>query len=287
MTESYPTLGASGAISAVSGLFLLLLPRTHIRVFVWLFIYIDVWEVPSMFFILFKVAEDVFEQVVGGSGVAYMAHISGTAVGAAIGLLLLLTHLVQRDHYDLLAMLNRYRRRKTYESLVARGYEPFSRSTPVPSVTNKLGRGREENVADPKVESLRAEISQLVKFHSLEEATARYLELRAMTAGNGGMAAVLPEQEQLDIANQLMSDGKYAEAAGAYEDYLRVYTGGNQRDQVTLILGVIYARYLARHERSRELLQSVLPKLHNQRERQMAEGELQWLDGHPDAPAPG
>jgi len=121
LASEAPTLGASGAISAVTGMFLVLLPRTNVRILVWIFIYIDIWEIPSLYFILFSVGKDLLESVYWGggtgqgSGTAYMAHLSGNLAGFAIGLLLLLTRLVQRDHYDLLAVFHRWRRRKAYE----------------------------------------------------------------------------------------------------------------------------------------------------------------------------
>src|ERR1035437_8519854 len=72
LTSGAPTLGASGAISALAGLFLVLLPRTHIRMFIWIFVYVDVWEIPSFYFILFSVGKDLLEPMFwGGNGTAY------------------------------------------------------------------------------------------------------------------------------------------------------------------------------------------------------------------------
>ncbi len=68
LASNSPTLGASGAISAVAGLFLVLLPRTNIRIFVWIFVYVDVWEIPSLYFILFSVVKDFLEPLFWGSG---------------------------------------------------------------------------------------------------------------------------------------------------------------------------------------------------------------------------
>ena len=278
LASNNPTLGASGSISAVTGLFLVLLPRIHIRLFVWLFIYVDVWEIPSMYFILFKIAQDIFEQFMGGSSVAYMAHISGTFAGILIGILLLVTKLVQRDHYDMLAMLSRFRRRREYRSIVARGYDPYH---PTQGVRE---RGVVANVmsnTDPRIDSLRAEIARLLRVHETAEATARYLELRAVDP-----TQVLPAQDQVDVASQLMATQQYAQAAAAYEDYLRVYptSGVGQQDQIMLILGLIYARYARNPARARELLLKVLPNLHNPREKEMARAEIEALDVPPPPP---
>lgn len=288
LTSASPTLGASGAISAVTGLFLVLLPRTHIRVFVSIFfLYIDVWEIPSMFFILFKIGQDVFEQMMQTSNVAYMAHLSGTAAGILIGLLLLLGKLVQRDHYDLLAIWGRYRRRKGYEALVAKGYDPFGRSAPqqgartvgslLEGLTGIVGGGKTPvppPPQDPRIDSLRAEIARLIRLHELNDAVQRYLELRAIDP-----AQVLPEQEQLDVANQLMASERYADAAAAYEDYLKWYPGSGQYEQIMLVLGLIYARYYPRAQRARELFTAVLPRLHDAQQKDLAQAELNKLAG--------
>ncbi len=287
LVSNSPTLGASGSISAVTGLFLVLLPRIHIKMFIWIFIFMDVWEIPSMYFILFKIAQDVYEQFVGGAHVAYMAHISGAVAGILIGVLLLATKLVQRDHYDMLAMINRFRRRQEYRAIVSKGYDPFA-PTQGPAggggVAGK-GKGAAVNVvsnADPRIDSLRAEIARLLRVHDTAGATARYLELRAMDA-----TQVLPPQDQVDVASQLMATQQYAQAAEAYEGYLRVYpaAGVGQQEQIMLMLGVIYGRYLGNPGRAKEVLEKVLPGLHNPQDKEMALGELKLLAGTPPPPA--
>jgi len=201
LVSNSPTLGASGAISAVTGLYLVLLPRTHVKMLIFFF-YMNIWEIPSIYFILFKIGQDVFEQLVGGSNVAYMAHISGTVSGILIGSLLLLTHLVQRDHYDMLGIINRYRRRQEYQSLVDRGYDPFA---PAPMRPGKVSPRGDVNVrgnADPRIDSLRAEISRLLRVHDTQGAAAKYLELTVIDR-----TQVMPPQEQVDI-NMFLDDYK-------------------------------------------------------------------------------
>ncbi|HEY4329094.1 MAG TPA: rhomboid family intramembrane serine protease [Phycisphaerae bacterium] len=281
-TSNSPTLGASGAISAVTGLFLVLLPNIDIKL--WFF---DVYLIPSVYFILFKVGQDIYEQYEGGQAVAYMAHISGTAAGFLIGMFLLMTKLVQRDHYDLLAMLNRFRRRHEYRSIVAKGYDPFLPTTAEETVVSVNVPSR-PSLRDPRIESLRAEIGRLLRLHDSRDAAKRYVELKAIDS-----AQVLPAQEQVDVASQLMSDGNHAQSAVAYEDYLRVYPGGGaagesgvgQQDQITLMLALIYARYLPNPARARELFLKLLPRLHHPAERELAAAELKRLsEATPKAP---
>ena len=272
LTSGSATLGASGSISAVTGMFLVLLPRTHVRLFVWLFMYADVWEIPSLYFILFKVGQDIIEPLLGASSVAHMAHLSGYAAGFAIGLLLLGTKLVQRDHYDLLAMLNRWKRRKSYETMVAGGFDPYAGTKPAAA--------RKGASIDPRVTALREEVLEMLRQRRLPDAARKYVELRAADA-----TQVLAMQDQLDVANQLMSEQKYAEAAGAYEDYLRVYPTGTQTDQVMLILGIVYAKYRPDAARAVTLLRGAVERLHDKGQRELAEAELTRLTGGSSPPA--
>ncbi|HUO09681.1 MAG TPA: rhomboid family intramembrane serine protease [Phycisphaerae bacterium] len=274
LTSNSPTLGASGAISAVTGLFLVLLPRTNIRMFVYMLVY---WEIPSLYFIVFSILKDFFEPIVlGDTQTAHAAHIAGNIAGILIGLLLLLTHLVQRDHYDMLAMLSRWRRRKQYEALVSGGYDPYG---PKWSLRRK---GNESAPAEnPQIITLRGEIADLIHQQQLAGAAAKYLELRAMDAGQ-----VLPPQDQLDVANQFMTAGEHANAAAAYEGFLRVYTTDHHRDQIILILALIYARYLTNPRRAIELFQSVIPRMHDAHQRKWAEEELAQLTAPSIMPPP-
>jgi len=272
MTSQAPTLGASGAISAVAGLFLFLLPRTNVRMLVWIFFYVDVVEIPSLWFILFSVAKDLFEPYLfsfGKSNVAHVAHLSGYLTGFVVGAILLATHMVPRDHYDLMAMVQRWRRRREYQQLVAQGNDPFSGTyaRPKPSPATKL-------TVDPRAVELRDAIMALLHTHQLPAAAARYVELKALDA-----AAVLAAQDQLDIANQLMSAGQYEHAAKAYEDYLAQYRSPEPPEHIQLLLGLIYARYILKPERAVELLKAALTKLHDPGRRALAEGELAKLAG--------
>jgi membrane associated rhomboid family serine protease len=270
MTSTAPTLGASGAISAVAGMFLVLLPRTHIRMFIWIIVYVDVWEIPSAWFILFSVGKDLFEKVIWhDTGTAYEAHLTGNLAGFVIGMLLLLTRLVQRDHYDLLAVLDRWRRRKQYEAIVASGYNPFG---PGGKVVARGGRAEAEAAVDPQIEKLRFEIGELIHRHELAAAVQKYLELRTLVPG-----AVLTAPDQLDVANQLMAEARHKEAAAAYEDYLRLYPNTAQHEQVMLILALIYGQYVPQRERAVEILRGVIPRLHDAQQRAFAEEEFKRM----------
>src|SRR5439155_4532533 len=89
---------------------------------------------------------------------------------------------------------------------------------------------------------------------------------------------VLARQAQLEVANQLASQQKYTDAADAYELFLRHYKNFEQVEQVELMLGLIYARYLERYDRAKEYLLRAMARLHGERELSLARTELQRVE---------
>jgi membrane associated rhomboid family serine protease len=86
-----PTLGASGAVAAVLGGYILLYPRARVITVIFIIIFFTVIELPAMLVLgLWFVQQLLFgaleygsaEQ--GGGGVAYFAHIGGFVFGLAV-----------------------------------------------------------------------------------------------------------------------------------------------------------------------------------------------------------
>ncbi|MHC4601685.1 MAG: rhomboid family intramembrane serine protease [Planctomycetota bacterium] len=84
-----PAIGASGAISGVVGLYLVLYPKNRISVFYMFYYRVGIAEIPGFVIILYWFAFDILGVVMGGQGVAYWAHIGGFVMGIASGLFLL------------------------------------------------------------------------------------------------------------------------------------------------------------------------------------------------------
>src|SRR5437879_9603655 len=87
-SSTVPNLGASGAIAAVMGAFLITYPRDRIRTLLLLGWFVTVTVIPAAVLIgiwfliqLFSQAGSVVEAQSGG-GVAYMAHVGGFVFGA-------------------------------------------------------------------------------------------------------------------------------------------------------------------------------------------------------------
>jgi membrane associated rhomboid family serine protease len=268
-------IGASGAVMAVVGAYLVLFPRSHVTLMYVLVIVNGVVEVPCLYLVSFFVALDLAMTLAGSAGVAHTAHIWGAILGFGVTAGLLAVRLLPRDPFDFLALVQRWNRRRQYQSLVASGYDPFGASCKLPGAGSSPTTAPDREVWDPKVEKikeLRAQVHEAIAHHNLPHAAILFLELKAIDPDQ-----VLSRQAQLDVANQLASQQFHREAADAYEQFLRHYPNYGQIEHVELMLGLIYARYLGRGARARELLERAARKLHGEREVRLARDELDKL----------
>ena len=84
-----PILGASGAIAAVMGAFIVTFPRDRIRTLVWFLIFFGITYIPAVFLIGFWFLIQLFNAGsvahVKTGGVAYLAHIAGFLFGTIAG----------------------------------------------------------------------------------------------------------------------------------------------------------------------------------------------------------
>ena len=92
-TSRVPNLGASGAIAAVMGAFLVIYPRDRIRTLLFFLLFFRVTYIPAVLLIGIWFVMQLFSagQVAGHvqtGGVAYLAHIGGFLFGVATGRLL-------------------------------------------------------------------------------------------------------------------------------------------------------------------------------------------------------
>jgi membrane associated rhomboid family serine protease len=117
--EAIPLIGASGAICALSGVYLVLFPRHDIHMAVWFRfawwtrVHIKTFAVTGVYAVLFFTAFDVAAVVLGWTGeVAHWVHLAGLGWGVALGLGLLLSGAVRSQGYDLLTWVlgDRWRR---------------------------------------------------------------------------------------------------------------------------------------------------------------------------------
>jgi membrane associated rhomboid family serine protease len=89
-TSTVPNLGASGAIAAVMGAFLVTYPHDRIKTALWFVLFIRIAYVPAVLLIGFWFVMQLFSagqvaHTVQAGGVAYLAHIAGFLFGVLTG----------------------------------------------------------------------------------------------------------------------------------------------------------------------------------------------------------
>jgi membrane associated rhomboid family serine protease len=98
-----PMVGASGAIGGVMGAYIVLYPRVHVHMLIFLGFFVTTFAVPAVFMLGYW----IFIQLIGGigsiggsgGGVAFWAHIGGFGAGAVLILLFRDPKLVARHPY--------------------------------------------------------------------------------------------------------------------------------------------------------------------------------------------
>ncbi|HUT57124.1 MAG TPA: rhomboid family intramembrane serine protease [Phycisphaerae bacterium] len=280
-----PALGASGAICAVTGAYLVLLPRTRVTVVAWLFYVLLPFEISSLFFIAFQFVHNLlmgFTQLGGhAGGVAYWAHIGGYVFGIAVAAAMLATRVLPRDAFDLLSLIRTGHRRQRYRRMVWQGYDPFGvGKAGFAANPSRRVSARSLTTATPDNEmarelQARREISEACARHDTSAAADRYLELLAIAPD-----AVLPRQQQLDVANQLMSSERYAQAADAYERFLRHYGTYEHLADIYLMLGLLYGRYLQEYDKAEQYLEKAIQSSSDPRKVELARYDLELIHRH-------
>jgi membrane associated rhomboid family serine protease len=276
-----PVLGASGAIAAVTGAYLVLLPRSRVTVLA-ILIYIIPLEISSLIFLMIQFVwnlvatlNNVAGKFVASGGVAYAAHSSGYVFGIAISAALLALRLLPRDAFDLLNLIKSHRRRAKYRHTVNQGYDPFNYVSPkLRTEGGKRVETRTIEVAAPDSPAarelqLRRDISEAFSRHDILAAAGRYLELVQIADD-----PVLSSPQQLDVANHLMATEQHSAAADAYERIVKHYGNYEYIADIYLMLGVLYGRYLHQYDPAQRYLQQAIESLHDPRKIEMARNDL-------------
>jgi membrane associated rhomboid family serine protease len=259
-------LGASGAIAGVTTAFLVLFPRTGITVFYWFWLYIGTIQIRATILIVVKIIlwDNVVAPGLAGetTAVAYSAHMSGYVFGFVVCAAMLMLRALPRDQYDIMALIKRRRQRQQFRSVMAdpnaRAQATYGRmARPVSAVTGRPLEIADEPV-DDEVVALRAEIAEKLDLHDYDGAVERYEQLIARDDDQ-----VLPRRHMLSVANQLMTAGRYAQAADAYEKFVKQYPADSDVYQIKLVLGIINAKYLSRYETAQGYLKDCLARLSN------------------------
>lgn len=255
-------IGASGAISAVTGAFLVLFPRTVVRTFIFFFL-VGFFNIPAIWFICFAIARDALGAGMGGSNVSYAAHFGGYAFGFSVAMLLLVTGVLPREDYDLFYMIRQIRRRQEMQAAIREGQQRLR-------VNSSKPQGEVVEIPEVPVEiaQARAALSRAISSNDRPGLPSLYAALlSAVEAGrkiNSGIPQsleVLSSRAQLDLANRLFETGERAGAAKAYRGFLSLYEKDPESGVVRVMLALLMVRYLEQQQQARSLLESAIAAL--------------------------
>ena len=205
------------------------------------------------------------------ASVAYTAHVAGYSFGILSITLLLATKLITSTHFDLWDMIRQWNRRRQFRDVVSNGFDPFSGTSRFIKVKEIKKTPVQEKAEKESIE-IRMEISKRIIERNLPEAAELYIKLMAHDKEQ-----VLPRQQLLDIANQLAGQSMHLEAAKAYEQFLKHYNNYEYSEQVELMLGIIYARYLNQTDLAIKHLKEAEVKLTDTNQLRMCRDELEKL----------
>ncbi|RJP33956.1 MAG: rhomboid family intramembrane serine protease [Phycisphaerales bacterium] len=253
-------LGASGAIAAVTAGFLVLFPRSHIKVLYFFFI-IGTFEIPAILLIVAKII--LWDNVIapgleGGGNVAHGAHLAGNLFGFVATLLMLAVHAVGRDHFDLLSLWDRANRRRQWRTAMA---APGAREQATYGRVARASDDRRSAVAlpDPQMDRI-AELRERISGRLADGDVDAALQLHQSLILEDPRQC-LPEREQLRVAREYYRQGRFPQAAAAFNRFLDVYKHSTEAAEVRLLLGIVYARDLRQYEAADEQLSRSLADL--------------------------
>jgi len=261
--SDHPAIGASGAIAAVTGAFMVLFPNTRIKC-LWLLIIITVMQVPAWWLIGLWIVIDLFSQTFQvDNGTANAAHLGGYAFGISVALFLLATKILDREPYDLFSILKHKNRKRAFKAATQSNSSKLSKS---------------DKPEDPKSAELaqrRAAISERLHEGNLEDASARYLAM--VEYFNQDRSTTMHRDAQYQIANHLYATGQRKEALHAYQALLVAYPTDNERDVICIIRARINSQDLANPEAAREILTTLLEKTTDDNIKTLAQSELEGI----------
>lgn len=256
-----PALGASGAVAAVTGAYLVLFPRTQIRV-LFIFFLIGIIHMSALWFVSIQILLNILKPLFrSNDSVAYAAHLGGYTFGITVALLLLVFKILPSETFDMFHLLRQARRRAEMREARRQVERERKESVYVDTHTDKTVDAQISEMQRPIAE-LRARIATDLGNAQLADAVRGYKELiekYGLVAGAGTM----PRRQQLDIANYLFQNQDFSLAVVAYERFLESYPRDAQAGHVRLMLAVIAGRYLHQPQRARTLAEEALAGLTN------------------------
>jgi len=251
--STVPTIGASGAVSAVMGFYVLIFPHNRIRILYWLFWYLigtfwirAVWAIGAWFALqLVWALVSVGSETV--TGVAYWAHVGGFAFGAGLALALRAVWPAVNPH------------RRHGREPAGPAPRPFGRARTHRGVPSDLGRSWSRG-AVPTVSPVSVEL--FTSPENMERTVHQRLAVGDVAGAEhafDAFARAYPQRPmdvrvQLGLVQSLERQGRHAGSAQCLEHFLTTHPGDVNGPEAKLALGMIYSRHLGRRDRARLLL---------------------------------
>jgi len=232
-----PVIGASGSVCSVVAAFIVLAPKTKIRVLLIFFI-IGIYTVPSLLLVGFFVLLDTFSLLASVAGnttttTAWVVHLCGYLSGFAVTFIALSLGLIISTQFDLTQMIRQSYRRRSLQKVID--------SPPVLQTNKKLKD-------DPDF-LLSTSIAKEATSGDINIAVVQYLEAIAKKPS----FKIDPRTLHM-IGTTLIQANRIEEGVQVFEIYLLQYKHSKDRGEVALLLAAKYSRDLNNAKRASELL---------------------------------
>ncbi|MEO1582993.1 MAG: rhomboid family intramembrane serine protease [Planctomycetota bacterium] len=273
-----PAIGASGAIAAVTGAYLVLFPTSRIICFaIWITV-VGRIAIPAWWFVGINIAIDLLAGGLGGgTGIAHAAHLGGYALGIGGIMLMLQFRLLAREPQDLFTYFRQKRRKAAIQDAIRQQQA---------RVEDTVGADAEpeRTEAERRLAEARSEVARLVQLGELDEASTAYERLtREHEPTDRG--AALSMKHQLQLAEHLIRSDRPALALQAFHGFVAAYPRDRQTPSASLMMGLLLARRLGRPAEARPHLEWARPRLLGD-EQQLADALLAETRPDHGSPAP-
>jgi membrane associated rhomboid family serine protease len=227
--ERAPVVGASGAIAGITGAYLVLFPRTSIKIF-YFFLLIGIAWIPAWMFIVFAIAKDFVLTGLGwGGNVATLAHLGGYATGFGVSMLLLSTRVIQPEGWDLFSITRQAKRRQDFRAAAEEAAANARRTQ----------RGVDNAMTDA-LATARAAVTKAAQSDGDLALASAYANLLKVASGPGTRAALPPKTHVHMTMRLLQGDAAMRSlAADALESFAAAYPRDPQSTAFNLLLASI------------------------------------------------